>query len=62
LLELGLGLYFTAGVVYAMSMGLLAPLPFLCLFQVGFLYTALSSLLQQHPDSELVLRAQVAGD
>ena len=51
--ELGLGLYFTAGVVYAASSGLLAPLPFLMLFQAGFLYTGLQSLLQQSANPNL---------
>ena len=60
--ELGLGLYFTVGVLYAASSAMLAVLPFLCLFQVGFLYTGLLSLLQQHDATGLVLHAQIAGD
>ena len=62
LVELGFGLYYTAAVVYSGSMGLFAPLPFLCLFQAGFLYTALLSLVQQQADASLVLSSQVAGD
>ena len=60
--ELGFGLYLTAGVVYAASSGLLAPLPFLMLFQAGFLYTGLQSLWQQSANPEPVLRTQVAGE
>ena len=60
--ELGLGLYFTVGVVYAVSSGLFAPLPFLILFQAGFLYTGLQSLLQQSANPDLVLTTQVAGE
>ena len=60
--ELALGIYFTVGIVYAVSSGLLAPLPFLMLFQAGFLYTGLQSLVQQSVNPDLVLRAQVAGD
>ena len=59
--ELALGVYFTVGIIYAVSSGLLAPLPFLMLFQAGFLYTGLQSLLQQSVNPDPVLRAQVAG-
>ena len=62
IVELGFGLYFTAGVVYAVSSGLFAPLPFLVLFQVGFLYTGFQSLVQQLASPDLVLRTQVAGE
>ena len=47
LVELGFGLYYTAAVVYAGSTGLFALLPVLCLFQVGFLYSALLPFVQQ---------------
>jgi len=60
--ELGLGLYFTAGVIYAVSHGVWAPLPFFVLFQAGFMYIGLQSLLQQFASPDPVLRAQVAGD
>jgi len=50
------------GVVYAVSAGLFAPLPFLVLFQVGFLYTGFQSLVQQLASSDLVLRTQGAGE
>lgn len=42
--EAGLGLYCTAAVVYALAAGIWLPLPLLCVFQVGFLYTAGLSL------------------
>jgi hypothetical protein len=45
-LELALGLYFTGAVVYAAASGLYGTLPFLALFQSGFLYAASLSLLQ----------------
>jgi hypothetical protein len=44
--EMGLGLYFSVTVVYAASQQIYGSLPFLVLFQVGFLYTGLLSLLQ----------------
>jgi cellulose synthase/poly-beta-1,6-N-acetylglucosamine synthase-like glycosyltransferase len=47
IIELGLGLYFTATVFYALSNGIYGTLPFLMLFQVGFLYTGLMSIFQQ---------------
>ena len=47
LIELGLGLYFTATVFYALINQIYGTLPFLMLFQIGFLYTGLLSILQQ---------------
>ena len=41
LLELTLGLYFTATLFYALANGIYGTVPFLMLFQVGFLYTGL---------------------
>jgi cellulose synthase/poly-beta-1,6-N-acetylglucosamine synthase-like glycosyltransferase len=61
LIELGLGLYFTATVFYALANGIYGTLPFLVLFQVGFLYTGLISLVQQYAaDEAVVLKTQVA--
>jgi cellulose synthase/poly-beta-1,6-N-acetylglucosamine synthase-like glycosyltransferase len=54
LVELMLGLYFTATVFYALANGIYGTLPFLVLFQVGFLYTGLLSLVQQYAGSEVV--------
>ena len=42
LIELALGLYFTATVFYALANGIYGTLPFLVLFQIGFLYTGLA--------------------
>jgi cellulose synthase/poly-beta-1,6-N-acetylglucosamine synthase-like glycosyltransferase len=47
MIELSLGLYFTATVFYALATGIYGTLPFLVLFQIGFLYTGLLSLIQQ---------------
>jgi cellulose synthase/poly-beta-1,6-N-acetylglucosamine synthase-like glycosyltransferase len=60
LVEIGLGLYFTMTVFYALANGIYGTLPFLVLFQVGFLYTGLLSVLQQFGGGQAVLNAQVA--
>jgi cellulose synthase/poly-beta-1,6-N-acetylglucosamine synthase-like glycosyltransferase len=52
LIELGLGLYFTGTVFYALINQIYGTLPFLMLFQVGFLYTGLVSILQQFTGDE----------
>ena len=54
LCELALGLYFTATVFYALAQGIYATVPFLVLFQVGFLYTGLLSIVQQYAGAEVV--------
>ena len=54
MIELALGLYFTATVFYALANGIYGTLPFLVLFQIGFLYTGLLSIIQQYA-GELVL-------
>src|SRR6266480_4293876 len=54
LVELALGLYFTWTVFYALANGIYATVPFLVLFQVGFLYTGLLSVVQQYAGSEVV--------
>ena len=46
-IEVALGLYFTATVFYALANGIYGTLPFLVLFQFGFLYTGLMSIVQQ---------------
>ncbi len=48
LIELALGLYFTATVFYALANGIYGTVPFLVLFQMGFLYTGLLSVIQQY--------------
>jgi cellulose synthase/poly-beta-1,6-N-acetylglucosamine synthase-like glycosyltransferase len=62
LIELGLGLYFTATVFYALANGIYGTLPFLVLFQVGFLYTGLLSIVQQFDGDAVVLETQVPVD
>jgi cellulose synthase/poly-beta-1,6-N-acetylglucosamine synthase-like glycosyltransferase len=52
IIELALGLYFTATVFYALINQIYGTLPFLMLFQVGFLYTGLLSILQQFSGDE----------
>ena len=58
MIELTLGLYFTATVFYALANGIYATVPFLVLFQVGFLYTALLSIVQQFVGSGVVLKPE----
>jgi cellulose synthase/poly-beta-1,6-N-acetylglucosamine synthase-like glycosyltransferase len=60
LVELALGLYFTATVFYALANGIYGTLPFLFLFQIGFLYTGLLSIVQQYAGDPVVLSTQVA--
>jgi cellulose synthase/poly-beta-1,6-N-acetylglucosamine synthase-like glycosyltransferase len=52
IIELALGFYFTATVFYALINQIYGTLPFLMLFQVGFLYTGLLSILQQFSGDE----------
>ena len=61
MIELALGLYFTATLFYALANGIYGTVPFLMLFQVGFLYTGMLSLLQQYgPDSVEVVQGKEA--
>jgi cellulose synthase/poly-beta-1,6-N-acetylglucosamine synthase-like glycosyltransferase len=60
LVELALGLYFTWTVFYALASQIYATVPFLVLFQIGFLYTGLLSLIQQYAEDPVVLKTQVA--
>ncbi len=60
LVELALGLYFTWTVFYALANQIYGTLPFLVLFQVGFLYTGLLSLVQQYAGDSVVFNTQVA--
>ncbi len=48
-IEIGFGLYFSYFVYYAFTRGQYFTLPFLVMFQVGFLYVALSSLGRWRP-------------
>jgi cellulose synthase/poly-beta-1,6-N-acetylglucosamine synthase-like glycosyltransferase len=56
LIELALGLYFTATVFYALANGIYGTLPFLVLFQAGFLYMGLLSILQQYASESVALK------
>src|SRR5688572_2516774 len=58
MIELALGLYFTATVFYALANGIYGTVPFLVLFQLGFLYTALLSLVQQFAGEDPVLKPE----
>jgi hypothetical protein len=60
LLELAFGLYFTWTVFYALANGIYATVPFLMLFQVGFLYTGVLSVVQQFAGEGVVLKTEVA--
>jgi cellulose synthase/poly-beta-1,6-N-acetylglucosamine synthase-like glycosyltransferase len=55
--ELTLGLYFTATVFYALGNGIYGTIPFLVLFQIGFLYTGLLSIMQQYATESVALSA-----
>ena len=57
MIELALGLYFTATVFYALANGIYGTVPFLVLFQIGFLYTGLLSIIQQFAGDDVVLKA-----
>jgi hypothetical protein len=58
--EVALGLYFTWTVLYAIDNGIYGTLPFLMLFQFGFLYTGLMSLFQQLRGDDLFIKAPEA--
>lgn len=62
IVEVGIGLYFTATVVYALTLGTYATVPFLVLFQVGYLYTGILSLVQQFADQDLPLPTLAADE
>jgi cellulose synthase/poly-beta-1,6-N-acetylglucosamine synthase-like glycosyltransferase len=60
IIELALGLYFTWTVFYALANQIYGTVPFLVLFQIGFLYTGLVSIVQQYASDSVVLNTQVA--
>ncbi|ODS53591.1 MAG: glycosyl transferase family 2 [Acidobacteria bacterium SCN 69-37] len=61
-IEVAFGLYFTMTVLYALANGIYGTLPFLILFQFGYLYLGLTSILQQfRGDAVLVKAPQTAG-
>jgi cellulose synthase/poly-beta-1,6-N-acetylglucosamine synthase-like glycosyltransferase len=55
LVELMLGLYFTWTVFYALANQIYGTVPFLVLFQIGFLYTGLLSIVQQYAGESAVV-------
>jgi cellulose synthase/poly-beta-1,6-N-acetylglucosamine synthase-like glycosyltransferase len=57
LIELALGLYFTFTVFYALTNQIFGTVPFLVLFQIGFLYTGLVSIVQQYAGDPEVIPA-----
>jgi cellulose synthase/poly-beta-1,6-N-acetylglucosamine synthase-like glycosyltransferase len=57
MIELALGLYFTGTVFYALANQIYGTLPFLMLFQIGFLYTGLLSIFQQYTGENVMLKA-----
>jgi cellulose synthase/poly-beta-1,6-N-acetylglucosamine synthase-like glycosyltransferase len=62
LIELALGLYFTATVFYALANQIYGTVPFLVLFQVGFLYTGLLSIVQQYAGDSDAVAAELQPD
>ena len=56
IVELALGLYFTGTVFYALANQIYGTLPFLMLFQIGFLYTGLLSIFQQFTGENVMLK------
>ena len=58
MIELALGLYFTATVFYALANGIYGTVPFLMLFQIGFLYTGLLSVVQQFASNDVMLKPE----
>jgi cellulose synthase/poly-beta-1,6-N-acetylglucosamine synthase-like glycosyltransferase len=58
MIELTLGLYFTATVCYALANGIYGTVPFLVLFQIGFLYVSLLSIVQQFSGGDALLKPE----
>ncbi|MGE3274606.1 MAG: cellulose synthase family protein [Vicinamibacterales bacterium] len=57
-IEVALGVYFTGTLFYALANGIYGTVPFLMLFQIGFLYTGLLSIFQQFSGDTVVSVAQ----
>ena len=55
--EIAFGLYFTAAVLYALSHEIYGTLPFLALFQFGYLYMGVTSVLQTFRGDEVLVKA-----
>lgn len=58
-IEVLLGLYFTGTVFYALSNQIYGSLPFLILFQVGFLYTGVLSMVQQFAGDDPMVNVEI---
>ena len=58
MIELALGLYFTARSSTRSPTASTRTVPFLMLFQIGFLYTGMLSLIQQYAGDAVVEVAQ----
>lgn len=60
LIELMFGAYFTAALWFAIDSGIYTSVPFLVLFQVGFLYVGLGSLWASRPSASVGPQAPLA--
>jgi cellulose synthase/poly-beta-1,6-N-acetylglucosamine synthase-like glycosyltransferase len=60
IIELVLGLYFTGTVFYALANQIYGTLPFLMLFQIGFLYMGLISIFQQFTGEGMMQAPEIA--
>ena len=58
--ELGFGAYFTGALWFAVDAGIWTSVPFLVLFQIGFLYVGLSSLFQARVPVRREVRVSLA--
>ncbi|MCP2605308.1 hypothetical protein NLC29_04050, partial [Candidatus Aminicenantes bacterium AH-873-B07] len=61
-IELILGIYFTITVAFSIKEGIYLTLPFLLLFQVGYLYMAFFSFYQSKRFLNLLLKKAEGGD
>jgi cellulose synthase/poly-beta-1,6-N-acetylglucosamine synthase-like glycosyltransferase len=60
IIEVAFGLYFTWTVFYALTNQIYPTLPFLMLFQIGFLYTGLLSIFQQLSGDGMLQAPEIA--
>ena len=60
LIELAFGLYFSGALWFAIDAGIWTSVPFLVLFQVGFLYVGTMSLFQGRSIDQKQLASAVA--
>jgi len=57
LIEVAFGLYFTGAVIYALMNDIYGTLPFLMLFQFGYLYMGLTSIVQQLREADVLVKS-----